>query len=227
MISVREAVNPKLIAIDGINGCGKSTLAKALVESLKEKLGVEVELIRNPETPFRESIFKLKDHEPEQLLLFAAAHINTYRKIRKAMQEGKWVVVDRYMASLYAYQAAGNKWEYSSGTIRYLTSSNIAKQPNSQYVRPDFYIHLNIPLDVCMKNRKTRNEATGRETDPFEEINDEFERNVSIGYHEYFSGATDLLDAHNVIPIDYLIPPVLLAAGIVEEITGILSSEAL
>ena len=223
----RELINPKLIAIDGINGCGKSTLAAALVSSLKEKLNVEVELIRNPDTPFREVIFGLKDHRPEQLLLLAAAHIGTYRKIRKAMQEGKWVVVDRYMASLYAYQVAGSDWQYSSGTVRYLTSSNIAKQQNCQYVRPDFYIHLNIPLDVCLKNRGVRNDAaTSTEVDPFENIDTDFERNVAIGYHEYFSGAVDLLDAHNVIPIDYLIPPVLLADGIIEEISSILSSVA-
>lgn len=221
----RELINPKLIAIDGINGCGKSTLAAALVSSLKEKLNVEVELIRNPDTPFREVVFGLKDHRPEQLLLLAAAHIDTYRKIRKAMQEGKWVVVDRYMASLYAYQVAGGNWEYSSGTVRYLTSSNIAKQQNCQYVRPDFYIHLNIPLDVCMKNRGIRNDAvTGTEADPFENIDTDFERNVAIGYHEYFTGIVDLLDAHNVIPIDYLIPPALLVDGIIEEISGILSS---
>lgn len=224
----RELINPKLIAIDGINGCGKTTLAAALVSGLKDKLGVSVELIRVPDTPFREAIFGLKNHRPEQLLLFAAAHIGTYRKIRKAMQEGKWVVVDRYMASFYAYQAAGNNWEYSSGTVRYLTSSNIAKQQNCQYVRPDFYIHLNIPLDVCLKNRGIRNTAvTGSEVDPFENIDTDFERNVAIGYHEYFSGAVDLLDAHNVLPIDYLIPPTLLADGIIEEISGILSSAAL
>lgn len=154
----------------------------------------------------------------------AAAHISSYRKIRKAMQEGKWVVVDRYMASLYAYQVAGNNWEYSPGTVRYLTSSNIAWQKNCQYVRPDFYIHLNIPLDVCMKNRAVRSEARLIETDPFENISNEFERNVAIGYHEYFSGIVDLLDAHNVIPVDYQIPPVLLADGIIEEITNILST---
>lgn len=220
----REIVNPKLIAIDGINGCGKTTLAAALVSGLKDKLGISVELIRVPDTPFREAVFGLKDARPEQLLLMAAAHIGAYRKIRKAMQEGKWVVVDRYMASLYAYQVAGNNWDYSSGTVRYLTSSNIAKQQNCQYVRPDFYIHLNIPLDVCIKNRAVRSEARLIETDPFENISDEFERNVAIGYHEYFSGIVDLLDAHNVIPIDYQIPPVLLADGIIEEITNILST---
>ena len=219
----REIVNPKLIAIDGINGCGKSTLAAALASVLKEKFSVEVELIRIPDTPFREAVFGLKDHLPEQLLLMAAAHIGAYRKIRKAMQEGKWVVVDRYMASLYAYQVAGNNWDYSSGTVRYLTSSNIAKQQNCQYVRPDFYIHLNIPMEACVKNRTIR---TSTEVDPFEDINADFERNVAIGYHEYFTGAVDLLDAHNVIPIDYLIPPVLLADGIIEEITSILSSAA-
>ena len=220
----REIVNPKLIAIDGINGCGKTTLAAALASGLKDKLGISVELIRVPDTPFREAVFGLKDARPEQLLLMAAAHISSYRKIRKAMQEGKWVVVDRYMASLYAYQVAGNNWDYSSGTVRYLTSSNIAKQQNCQYVRPDFYIHLNIPLDVCIKNRAVRSEARLIETDPFENISDEFERNVAIGYHEYFSGIVDLLDAHNVIPIDYQIPPVLLADGIIEEITNILST---
>ena len=219
----REIVNPKLIAIDGINGCGKTTLAAALASGLKDKLGISVELIRVPDTPFREAVFGLKDARPEQLLLMAAAHIGAYRKIRKAMQEGKWVVVDRYMASLYAYQVAGNNWDYSSGTVRYLTSSNIAKQQNCQYVRPDFYIHLNIPMEVCVKNRTIR---TSTEVDPFEDINADFERNVAIGYHEYFTGAVDLLDAHNVIPIDYLIPPVLLADGIIEEITSILSSAA-
>jgi dTMP kinase len=98
------------ISLEGIDGSGKSTQARLLVEAL----GAEAVAIREPGgTEAAERIRELLvdpsvELEPlAELMLFLAARADlTERVIRPALEAGKFVVADRFSDSSIAYQGA-------------------------------------------------------------------------------------------------------------------------
>jgi dTMP kinase len=102
----------RFIAFEGGEGSGKSTQARLLAEALTAR-GLEVELTREPGgTPGAEAIRTLLLDPPgdgwgpqAEALLFAAARADhVARRIRPAVEAGRWVVCDRFVDSSRAYQ---------------------------------------------------------------------------------------------------------------------------
>ena len=98
------------ITLEGGEGVGKSTLARALGEELAD-LGRPVVLTREPGgSPVAETVRELVLHSQKlgrrtQSLLFAAAradHVETL--IRPALSRGAIVICDRFIDSTWAYQ---------------------------------------------------------------------------------------------------------------------------
>ena len=103
------------ITLEGIEGAGKSTLARALHAEL-ERRGAAVMLTREPGgTPVAEALRTvLLDRggdtisaAAETLLMFAARAVHLDNAIRPALAAGRWVICDRYTDASYAYQGAG------------------------------------------------------------------------------------------------------------------------
>jgi len=98
------------VAIEGIDGSGKTTLAKALVERLKRK-GIGVVHTREPGGGLEElrELVLTKDLSPEaEYLLFSADRAEHLRRVVvPALKEGKWVVSERSFFSSLAYQGYG------------------------------------------------------------------------------------------------------------------------
>ena len=103
----------KFIAFEGGEGAGKSTQARLLVDTLRER-GVEAVLTREPGgTPGAEAIRALLlanegegwNPRAEALLFAAARSDHVERLIRPAIADGRWVVCDRFVDSSRAYQA--------------------------------------------------------------------------------------------------------------------------
>lgn len=104
----------KFIAFEGGEGAGKSTQARLLADALAGR-GLSCVLTREPGgTPGAEAIRELLLHPPgegwgaeAEALLFAAARSDhVTRLISPALQEGQWVVCDRFVDSSRAYQGA-------------------------------------------------------------------------------------------------------------------------
>ncbi len=109
------------IVLEGIDGCGKSTqlqhLSKWLPNSGLIPEGKKLIITREPGgTKLGESLRQLllneyKDQAPEkltELLLYAAdraQHVN--QKIIPAINNGDWIISDRYCSSTMAYQGFG------------------------------------------------------------------------------------------------------------------------
>lgn len=105
----------KFITLEGVEGAGKSTLARALQQQL-ERRGVDVLLTREPGgTPLAERVRSLLlEHDDEALspaaetlLMFAARAIHLDNAVRPALAAGRWVICDRFTDASYAYQGAG------------------------------------------------------------------------------------------------------------------------
>jgi dTMP kinase len=105
----------KFISLEGIEGAGKSTLARALQAALVAR-GLAVTLTREPGgTPLAERLRALLlergteriSAEAETLLMFAARAVHMENLIRPALASGSWVICDRFTDATRAYQGAG------------------------------------------------------------------------------------------------------------------------
>ena len=102
----------KFISLEGGEGAGKSTQVQALAEALKAR-GIDVLVTREPggsdgAEKVRELLLSGEEDRwtPEaEALLFAAARADHVAKtIRPALENGRWVLADRFIDSSLAYQ---------------------------------------------------------------------------------------------------------------------------
>ncbi len=105
----------RFITLEGIEGAGKSSVAKALQAEL-ERRGERVLLTREPGgTPLAESLRELLlrrgtevlNPTAETLLMFASRAVHLDNAVRPALAAGHWVICDRYTDASYAYQGGG------------------------------------------------------------------------------------------------------------------------
>ena len=105
----------RFIALEGGEGVGKSTQARALAEALRER-GLDVVMTREPggsdgAERIRELLLSGSEDRwgPQaEALLFAAARADHVEKtIRPAIEKGQWVLSDRFVDSSLAYQGGG------------------------------------------------------------------------------------------------------------------------
>jgi len=104
----------RFISLEGIEGAGKSTLARALEATLTER-GLAVRLTREPGgTPLAERLRTLVlergaeriSADAETLLMFAARAVHVENLILPALDRGEWVICDRFTDATRAYQGA-------------------------------------------------------------------------------------------------------------------------
>jgi dTMP kinase len=105
----------RLITLEGGEGAGKSTLLAGLRDHLLQR-GVSLLQVREPGgTGLGEAIRAIVldpahphiSPESELLLMFAARAQLVRERILPALEEGQWVLCDRYVDASYAYQGAG------------------------------------------------------------------------------------------------------------------------
>ena len=107
--------NAKFITFEGIDGCGKSTQARLLLEYMNNS-GMETILVREPGgTNISASIREILLHSSssqmgdrtESLLMTASRAQVTQEVIVPNIDKGKFVIADRYSDSTLAYQGGG------------------------------------------------------------------------------------------------------------------------
>lgn len=141
------------IVFEGLDGAGKSTLMKRLYQELQEK-GYRVVSTREPGgTPLGEEIRRLilanQDAEGPlprtELLLYEASRAeHVGRVIVPALNQGSWVLCDRFSASSIAFQAGGRGIETQEvGWLNAFATSNL--EP-----------HLTVLLDLSVEESRRR-----------------------------------------------------------------------
>ncbi|HUW49815.1 MAG TPA: dTMP kinase [Sulfuricella sp.] len=109
---INNKYNSKFISLEGIDGAGKSTHLNWLAEHLRHR-GLNVLVTREPGgTPLGEALREMLLHqamhlETEALLMFAARREHLDKVIVPALQEGTWVISDRFTDASFAYQGGG------------------------------------------------------------------------------------------------------------------------
>jgi dTMP kinase len=160
----------RFIALDGGEGCGKSTQAQRLADHLGARL------TREPGgTPAGERLRDIVldpatgelDFRAEVLLIAAARADHVARVIRPALEGGEDVVTDRYVASSLAYQGHG----------RQLGVEDVARinEWATGGLRPDLTILIDVPEEVAAERMDT-------DLDRLEAVGDGFHGRVADGY---------------------------------------------
>ncbi len=164
------------ITFEGIEGCGKSTQAKALAFKLRQQ-DVPVVLTHEPGgTPLgREIRHTLKKNRPKapsvisELLLFASARAQLVTEvIYPKLKEGKIILCDRFADSTLAYQGYGRGIDLD--IIRGINALV------TQGLKPDLTILLDLPVESGLARRG------GKRLDRFEQESLDFHRRVREGY---------------------------------------------
>ena len=157
------------ITLEGGEGSGKTTVAAAIADSLRDK-GQAVCLTREPgatELGRRvEDILEEKQSSPlsalAELLLFEADRAqHVLEVILPALNAGRLVVCDRFTDSSLAYQGYGRGLDLEF--IRRLNDEA------SGGLSPDLTLLLDIPPKAGLSREGDQNDVTGRESLDFHE----------------------------------------------------------
>lgn len=202
----------RLITIEGIDGAGKTTLARALEAALRER-GIEVQLLREPGgVSVAERVRELvKDPELRigsraEALLYAAARAQLVEEtIEPLLERGVWVLLDRFVDSSLAYQGGGR----GLGIDAVAEVNHFA----TGALRPDRTLLLAVDAPLG----RARSEARPALPDRLEREEDDFFRAVASTYSELAAN-----DRARIRVVDGSRPPELVLAQALEEISDLL-----
>ncbi len=167
------------IALEGIDGCGKSTQAKLLAAKLQEagyRVHVTFEPTDSPIGKIIREIFNLRMEADHRTIaaLFAADRLhhllNKEDGILKMLEQGYTVISDRYYFSSYAYHGTHMPMDWVIETNAH----------SATLLRPDVNIYIDMPPEKSMERLNL-----GRESIELYETLDNL-RNVRQKYLEAF-----------------------------------------
>lgn len=186
----------KFITLEGIDGAGKSTHLKWIANYLASK-SIRVLTTREPGgTELGENIRGLLlDHrqimhaETEALLMFAARREHLDKLILPALDQGNWVISDRFTDASYAYQGGGR--DVSIDKLQILEN----------WVQGQFQPDLTFYFDLSIEVARIRMQSI-KIADRFEKEQNDFFHRVRAAYinrAKQFPERMQVLDASRSI----------------------------
>ena len=198
-----------LIVLEGLDGAGKSTQVRLLREYLGQKCP-KLEYIHFPRyesavyggliSRFLRGEFGAIDKVHPQLvaLLFAEDRHGAAPQIRKALESGATVLLDRYVYSNIAYQCAKLRDDAEAEALReWIINTEFG---DFDEPRPDLNIFLNVPIGFVEKSLAAQRGGADRSylrgRQDIHEADIDFQRRVRDMYRRQAA-----LDPH-FIPVD-------------------------
>jgi len=139
----------KLIVVEGIDGAGKTTIAKYLVNTLISN-GFKAIYTREPYHPQIIKLLESKGKElgaiMEALLLAADRYLHIQEVIKPHLEVGYYVICDRYYYSSLTYQTA------RGADINWIRTINFF------IIRPDVSIYLDVNPEVGLSRLSKNSE---------------------------------------------------------------------
>lgn len=150
--------NGKFIVIEGLEGAGKTTAIRQVIETLKDSGIEDIETTREPGgTPLAEQMRALvKEAHPDEpltnmaelLLLYAARIQLVEHVIKPALAQGKYVVGDRHDMSSLAYQGGGRGFDKA-------LMQNLRQTVLGDF-QPDFTLYMDIDPALGLSRARAR-----------------------------------------------------------------------
>ena len=187
----------KFITIDGVEGAGKSTQIDLICSYLHQK---DIKVVRTREPggtavgeKIRSVLLDVENQEmhsdTELLLMFSSRNELIQNKIIPALNEGFWVVSDRFTDASFAYQGGG----------RMLNLDRIDKLADWVLgdFKPDLTLFLDVSVEVGMErieSRAAKDRIELEERAFFERV-----RSVFVSRSEAFPDRIKLIDANDSV----------------------------
>jgi len=199
----------RFLVLDGIDGCGKSTQAERLAQSLAARTGRRVQHLREPgSTALGEGLRELLLGREFALfaraetLLFAAARAQMLEElVEPALARGEHVVCERFHPSTFAYQAVAGGLSEDEVLALLRTWAGAPA--------PDLVLWLDLPLESALARR-------GAASDRIERRDLDYQRAVARGYARYAERS------RTVARVDALLAPDAVAAAVLQEVERVL-----
>ena len=156
----------KFISLEGIEGSGKSTSLKDISNTLDQKL-IDYVITKEPGSgPLGKDLRSLllsNDNkisgEVELLLMMADRKNHLDSLVIPNLNNGNWVISDRYLDSTYAYQGGGRKMD----------STLIDELSNSLNLPvPDLTLLFDLPVEIALERAKQRANLDRFEKEPID-----------------------------------------------------------
>lgn len=155
------------VALEGIDGSGKTTQVERLVQHFKNK---DREVIRTREPRKEEGIIgdliqKILHGKIQippvafQYLFSADREIHHEELVIPSLKAGKVVISDRCFWSAIPYGLLDRKSELDENTIEYVLVAQSVLSMYHQFIVPDYTFYLDIPLDSAMQRIDKTNEV--------------------------------------------------------------------
>jgi dTMP kinase len=183
------------VALDGPDGCGKSTQCDMLRRRLGQK-GLAVTVLRDPGSSaigekIREILLDVANEAmtaATEVLLYMAARTQLWHeRIEPALEQGRIVVLDRWLSSTCAYQ--GHAGGFGAEKVEAIARQCLPR------VWPDLTIVLDLDADAALARLK-------RPADRMERKHLRYHRRVREGFLELARGRKNfsVIDASR--PVD-------------------------
>ncbi len=154
-------MNSILIAVEGIDGSGKSTLVKYIEEELKKE-GRQVARFATREME-KEPVFQavidgysLDPHSPAYMFFFQLLHAHKADRAKRALEEDKIVVVDRWDLSFFVWHENFGFFNRESNELR----EGVSRLAFGD-LKPHLGIYLDVSVDKAIDRRMWRGELIG------------------------------------------------------------------
>jgi len=173
----------RLITIEGLDGAGKTTLGRGLLDALHAR-EVDAELLREPGGVAAAERIRTLVKDPAlhvgpraEALLYAAARAQLVEEaLAPALEAGRWVLLDRFVDSSLAYQGAGRRLGmHEVAAINRFATGGLA---------PDRTLLLRIDPALGRARQDDRGEAPDR----LEREADDFFARIAAAYDELAAG---------------------------------------
>ncbi|WP_316172042.1 dTMP kinase [Bradyrhizobium sp. SZCCHNRI1058] len=172
----------RFVTFEGGEGAGKSTQIKMLADHL-QKEGVRLVLTREPGgSPGAEimrhlvlsGMGKLLGPEAETLLFAAARDDHVRNVILPALNQGSWVLCDRFFDSTRAYQ--GSQGKVAPDVLNAMQRVTIGD------LKPDLTLILDVPVEIGLQRAGARRGAGT--PDRFEGEDIKFHKGLRDAFHK-------------------------------------------
>lgn len=184
------------LTFEGVEGCGKTSQARMLAESLRAR-GIAVLSTREPGgSPIggaMRSILLSEEYAVgprTELLLYAAERAEHVRRvIRPALARGELVLCDRFGDATRAYQAWGRGLPRADVEALHAFAA--------EGLEPDLTLYLRLPVEGALERARLRDGSAATGEGRFEAEAMDFHRRVALGY-ETLAGEYP----KRIVPID-------------------------
>lgn len=188
-----------LVVLEGIDGSGKSTVAKTLAQ----RIGDRAVLTREPTDSWIGRAVKHGDGKEvspyTDALLFMADRAQHTLEMADLMKRGALVVCDRYYHSTVAYQSASLRRKGLGDNFAWLLDANTRIS-----LKPDLTILLVLPPDRMPERISDR-----AETSRFERL--DFLKEVAQNYERLAGSDRTIMKIDATMPLEQVVEQVLAA----------------